>query len=239
MALPDAPFIVTFHDVATEEELSIPLDPNQCIGEIYKLFDENDVKEPNTYYLAYNEQVLHKAWTLLDANIPNGARIDICTRQLIQIIFKGSSVTFNEISEFSANISTDAFIGDIKDTLSPLINKKPHELHIYWNNQELNNASTLIDHKIFTDTTMTVTYANTITVQVEFLSQSTNLQLFPTSTIQDVFDLCIASLEDVSIKSINARFGGKQRAPNQTLQEIGVGHMDKLLVDIEILGGRT
>ena len=110
--------MVIFHDVEYNQDLPFPLDLNQQIREIYELFDENEVKEPETYYLAYNGRVLHKSWTVKDAEIPNGAKIEIYNRQFINVIFQCSNINSDGSNQTHATISTDAFIGDIKEQLS-------------------------------------------------------------------------------------------------------------------------
>ena len=232
----DPPITVTFCDFETLDELPFELHPNQHIREIYELFDEYEVKEPETYYLAHNGQVLHKDWMIKHANIHNGARIDICPRRFINVTFQGSNVTFNGATEIGAEISTDAFVGDIKDKLSFLINKKPRDVHIYWNNQELKYSSTLLSLGISTDTTMTVQSTERITIYVSFIGTTMMLQLSPTATIQDIFDILVASLGDTNVERALATFGGFDCTPCQTLQELGVMPMDRIDVEVYIPG---
>ena len=47
---------VTFHGIETVEELPFELYPNKYILDIYKLFDDNQIKKPETYYLAYKDR---------------------------------------------------------------------------------------------------------------------------------------------------------------------------------------
>ena len=229
---------ITFVDHNTEESVPYQLSPNFTIREIYELFDENHILESDTYYLAYNGKVLHKNWTLEASKISDGVTIDIFSRQFITVTFQGSNVTFNGLNQTGANISTDAFIGDIKETLSPLVNQKPQDIQIYLNNEELNEDSTLLGLGITCDTTMVVKFEERIIVEVRFLGISVKFTLSTASTLQNLFDMAMNTLNDVSVEKIIASIDGRTCSPSQTLEELGVQNLDKIDLDVVIRGGR-
>ena len=236
MASQENQITVIFHDVEENDEHPLQLYLHQQIRDIYDLFDENYVKERDTYYLTYNGKVLHKSWTLKDEGIPNGGRIDICTREFIKVTFRGSNITFNGANEIGAQLATECFIGDIKKELSNVINKPPNHIQIYWNDQELTDASTLLSLGISTDTIMTVKYEEWITFKVSFFGTTSIFQLLPTSTIQAIFDMVSETFNDVTIASITAKHKGRECAPTQTLRELGVQDYDTIEVDLTIYG---
>ena len=245
MAHTDNQFSVIFHDVENNQELSFPLDPNQQISEIYDLFDKQNVKEHDQYYLAYNGNVLHRRWTVKKSDIPNGAIIDICSRQFIMVTFVGSNVTFTGDKEIGANLSTDVFIGDLKEQLSHLVNQNAQNLHIYWNSQELNDESTFISLGIFANTTMTIKYEEPppvpkeeqITVVVAFLGQKHALNLPVSTTMNQIFGKCKAILGNVTVLDYYAKYNGIPQDSRKTLKDIGVSNMDTLDFEIIISGG--
>ena len=230
MAPQDPPITVTFYDTETEDELPFELHPDQEIRAIYKLFDDYNVKEPESYYLAYNGEVLHKGWKIKDAGIPNGGRIDICTRKEITVTFQGAL-------DANAVLTTDLFIGDLIHTLSGQINQPANLIYVYWNGQQLDPGLTFLGLSIPNDSTLEVKVEEKMTIVVRFPTSEMPHEFSLYSTIDDIFEQSKSSLGDVTVLGYHATFKSKPILPTDTLKDLGVEFMDKIIYEIDIAGG--